>query len=79
MNIKFPLYRKYPNNKSYFKVLSAESFEEIQVVGSKYLLTRVNAQILPDRYFIADMIEASSHWVKIDEVEYAHVAGQIKR
>ena len=73
MNTTFPQYRKYPNNKSYFKVLSNESFEEIHVIGRKYFLTKVEAKILPDRHFIADMIAASANWVEIDESEYAEI------
>jgi hypothetical protein len=71
MKSTFPQYRKYPNNKSYFKVLSNDSFEEIHVVGKRYFLTKVDAKILPDRHFIADMIAASTSWVKIEESEYA--------
>ncbi|MCZ4408108.1 hypothetical protein O3Q51_04780 [Cryomorphaceae bacterium 1068] len=77
MNTTFPQYRKYPNNKSYFKVLSNESFEEIHVIGKKYFLTKVDAKILPDRHFIADMIAASASWVKIEESEYANVLLQV--
>jgi len=73
MNPEFPKYRKYPNNKSYFKVLSTEAFEEIQVIGKKYFLTTVEAKILPDRNFIFDMIEANDHWIEIDASEYHQV------
>ncbi|HKK40331.1 MAG TPA: hypothetical protein VJ949_12995 [Cryomorphaceae bacterium] len=79
MSNTFPLYRKYPNNKSYFKVLSNDSFEEIHVVGKKYFLTKVEAKILPDRHFIADMIEASSNWVKIEAAEYEVILGHLGR
>lgn len=79
MNITFPQYRKYPNNKSYFKVLSVDSFEEIQVVGKNYFLTKVKAKILPDRNLIADMIEAAANWVEIEEVEYQKVREKMDR
>jgi hypothetical protein len=77
MSDVFPKYRKYPNNKSFFKVLSNESFEEIQVVGSNYLLTKVEAKILPDRHFIADMIESGSHWVPIEAEEYLEIRAKV--
>lgn len=77
MTITFPQYRKYPNNKSYFKVLSSESFEEINAIGKKYFLTKVEAKILPDRNFIADMLEASENWVEIDKSEYESVLRQV--
>ncbi|MGB6038207.1 MAG: hypothetical protein WBG42_18165 [Cryomorphaceae bacterium] len=77
MSTTFPQYRKYPNNKSYFKVLSSEAFEEIHAIGKRYFLTKVEAKILPDRHFIADMIEASENWVEIDESEYQAILGQV--
>jgi hypothetical protein len=67
----FPAYRKYPNNKSYFKVLSADSFEEIQIIGGYYRIDRFTAKILPDRYFISDMLElANGHWVETDGTSF---------
>lgn len=67
----FPLYRKYPNNKSYFKVFDASSFEEIQVLGANYWIYSFVAKILPDRNFIQDMIEMErGGWVEISAEEY---------
>lgn len=77
MSVAFPQYRKYPNNKSFFKVLSNDSFEEVQIIGSKYFLTKVVAKILPDRNLIADMIEATAHWVEIDEGEYTVILEKV--
>jgi hypothetical protein len=31
----FPIYRKLSNEKSYYKIVSAESFIELQRIGSK--------------------------------------------
>ena len=67
----FPLYRKYSNNKSYFKVLSEDTFEEIQILGKHYLLNHFKAKILPDRYLIKDMINLfEGRWEEIEEKEY---------
>jgi len=68
----FPLYRKYINNKSYFKVLSPSVFEEVQVTGRFYTEHRFEAKILPDRNFIADMIAAEGpSWEEISEEEFS--------
>lgn len=70
----FPLYRKYPNNKSYFKVLSAQIFEEVQMIGKYYRVDRFEVKILPDRNLISDMIDLSQgHWVETDKVEFESV------
>ncbi|MCW3070787.1 MAG: hypothetical protein JWO44_677 [Bacteroidetes bacterium] len=73
-SIDYPQYRKYPNEKGYFKVISDKEWEEIQVIGSKYLLHRFIVSILPDRNFIYDMtFDYESSWVKISEEEYEAV------
>ncbi len=67
----FPLYRKYSNNKSFFKVFDANTFEEIQVLGSNYWVYLFEAKILPDRNLIKDMIELEGgHWTEISAEAY---------
>ncbi len=67
----YPQYRKYKNDKSFFKILSAEEFIEIQWIGKNKLEHRIVAKILPDRNFIADMLfDFESNWDKISAEEY---------
>jgi len=54
--INFPVYRKYKNNKSYFKISAPDHFEEIKVFGAKFLISRIEAKIYPDRLFISDLV-----------------------
>jgi hypothetical protein len=54
--IKFPLYRKYKNSKSYFKILGPEVFQEIKLFGSRYAISHFEAKIYPDRLFIHDLV-----------------------
>jgi len=73
--MKYPQYRKYPNNKSFFKIVSAEEFEEILVLGDIHTLHVFNVKILPDRNFIYDMtFDYKNNWAEISESEY-----QVKR
>lgn len=67
----FPVYRKYSNNKSFFKVLNENQFEEIQFIGKKCNVHQFTAKILPDRYLIKDMLEQKDNrWEEISEDEY---------
>jgi len=50
--ITYPQYRKYSNNKSFFKIISPEIFEEIQVLGKKKRLHKFEAKILPQKNII---------------------------
>jgi hypothetical protein len=72
--ISYPQFRKYPNNKAYFKILSPTEWEEILVVGSKHLFHHFIVKILPDRNYIHDMtFDYENNWVKIEEGEYEMV------
>ncbi len=67
----FPVYRKYSNNKSYFKVLSEKEFEEIVLLGNNYWVYTFEAKILPDFQLIRDMLELQDgRWQEISETEY---------
>lgn len=67
----FPIFRKYNNNNNYFKIISNSQFEELIIIGKKYVITNKNAAILPDRNFIQDMIvNENGTWLEIFEEEY---------
>jgi hypothetical protein len=71
MEITYPQFRKYPNNKAFFKIISSTIWEEIQVVGSKHILHHFTVNILPDRNFIYDMtFDYKNNWTAIEEEEY---------
>ena len=75
----YPQYRKYKNNKAYFKIISDKEWEEIQVLGSKYMLHLFTVNILPDRNFIYDMtFDYRDHWEKIEETEYEQMKMMVK-
>lgn len=77
--ISYPSYRKYKNNRAYFKILDAQSWEEIQVVGNNYLLHSFQVAILPDRNFLYDMsYDFNQHWEEITAEEYAAVKGKVR-
>lgn len=75
--ITYPQYRKYSNNKSYFKIISSNEFEEIQLLGTKKSIHLFKATILPDRNFIYDMtFDYENSWLKIESEEYNKVKNQ---
>jgi hypothetical protein len=74
----YPLYRKYKNEKSYFKILSPDEFEEIQVLGKRYSLHHFTVKILPDRNFIYDMtFDFQTNWEEITDEEYRIVKNKV--
>lgn len=68
---KFPVYRKYTNNNTYFKILSENEFEELQFIGSQPHLFTITAHQYPERLRIMDMIACKDEiWEPILEEEY---------
>ncbi|MCW8897155.1 MAG: hypothetical protein OQJ96_02450 [Flavobacteriales bacterium] len=77
-NINYPIYRKYKNNKSYFKIISKEEFEEIQVLSNAYTLHHFKAKILPDRNLIEDLsINYEAYCDVISENEYETIKEKV--
>ena len=72
--ITYPQYRKYGNNKSFFKIISPIKFEEIQVFGETISLHIFDAKILPDRNYIYDLtFNYKENWVGINPEEYENL------
>jgi len=70
-DIEFPVYRKYKNNKSYFKIINPFLFEEIIALGSKKIIKQTEAKLFPEKLFVSDLVLTYSEMADaIDEVEY---------
>lgn len=69
--IRFPIYRKYPHNRTFFKINSKDEFEELQLIGKHYSIHQIKAKILPDRNFIYDLIyDFKNNWEEISAADY---------
>lgn len=72
--MKFPIYRKYKNNKHFFKIMSMDEFEEISFIGKKLIVTLHQVTILPDRNFISDLLHDIGNTAEIaTEEEYQQI------
>ena len=67
--IIFPAYRKYSNNKNFFKIINENEFEEISFIGSKAIVTKHFAKILPDRNLISDLLYDIEHTAELSNQE----------
>ena len=68
--ITFPVFRKYKNNKHFFKIISENEFDEISFIGSKVIVTKHLAKILPDRNLISDLLHDNNFAEKSNQEEY---------
>lgn len=69
-DINFPVYRKYKNGKSYFKIISRNEFEEIQVIGSKKIKNLIKAIQLPEMNHVFDLVYNKDLALEITKEEY---------
>lgn len=71
MNGEFPQFRKLSNEKSYYRIDSAQELTEIQRIGDKYMVHRLIARILPEKLLIADLLASDgSNYVRIGAEEF---------
>ncbi|MBX3163381.1 MAG: hypothetical protein KF900_02785 [Bacteroidetes bacterium] len=76
-DIQFPVYRKYKNNKSYFKIINPKLFEQIQIVGTKKIISQTEAKLFPEMSFVRDLVfNYEEMAVEIDEGEYEGVMNE---
>jgi hypothetical protein len=77
-DIKFPVFRKYKNNRHYYQIMNNKEFEEIQVIGSRKTINRLLASQLPEFNLIHDLIHNYSAFAEvISEDEYQRVKADI--
>ncbi|TXB65452.1 hypothetical protein FRY74_08495 [Vicingus serpentipes] len=74
----FPIFRKYKNEKSFFKIISKTEFEEVKLLKDKAEIHHFTANILPDFNFISDMIsDFEPYWEISSEKEFETIKSKI--
>ena len=66
--LSYPIYRKRKNDKSFYKIISFNQFEEIQKMGSKLLFYSFTMSQYPDIFFIMNMISMKDY--QYEEILY---------
>jgi hypothetical protein len=78
-DIKFPVYRKYKNGRSYFKIINPLLFEEIQIIGSKKAVRQTEVKQFPEKNFVHDLVYNYRQMaVEISAEEYEEVRGDLE-
>ncbi|HQQ94024.1 MAG TPA: hypothetical protein PLQ93_05680 [Bacteroidia bacterium] len=73
-DINFPVYRRYKNGKTYFKIVNPKLFEEVQLIGNRKIVKQLEARLFPERRFVHDMVYNYSAMAEaISEEEYLSV------
>ena len=69
----FPIYRKLSNEKSYYKIVSAESFIELQRIGSKTKKHTLISKQYPEKLLIQDMIALHTGYLESNASEFERI------
>lgn len=54
--LSYPIYRKRKNNKSFYKIISSNQFEEIQIMGTKINFYCVEVSKYPEKLLMFEII-----------------------
>ena len=57
--MSYPIFRKYADGLTYFKITSESEFQELKKQGKYYSLSNFRCKIHPDRVFLNDLIACS--------------------
>jgi hypothetical protein len=75
-DMQFPVYRRYRNGRSYFKIINERSFEEVRALGERRLVAVIEARQFPEMIFIRDMLfNFESMAEEITAAEYERFKG----
>ncbi len=66
----FPQYRKYENEKVYFKIVQPELWTEIQYLGSQRIEKSFQVQTFNDRNFVQDLLSCNTGIKICTELEF---------
>lgn len=71
----FPQYRKFSNEKVFYRIRSEREFDEIQIVGSKGNWFSMRAEKYPEIIRIMELLDLSQEGIlSSDEVEFTRIA-----
>lgn len=66
----FPVYRKLAGGRHYYHILAEDRFDELQRVGSHWVLHEVHAAAYPERVRVQEMLASMAPFEPADEVEW---------
>ncbi len=73
----FPQYRKLSNNKVYYQIVNERCFNEIQLIGEKAQLYRIEARQYPEMLKIRDLLELSVEGYELSTaLEFNEIVGK---
>jgi|TARA_R110000737_G_scaffold164321_1_gene191785 hypothetical protein len=76
-SIDFPQYRKLSNGMRFYKIISSDSFEELQLVGEIVYHFTIKAEQYPEKLRIMDMLNLTEGYLLATEPEWAKLISRL--
>lgn len=74
MDHAFPAYRRSANGRHFYRIESALSFTEVQVVGQRAVIHRVRGAAYPEQLRIVEMLRMhEGRFLPLEAVEFEHM------
>lgn len=70
MSIRFPVYRKLLNERSYYLVMDSNSFIEFQFIGTKIIRSEFISKNYYDRLLLSDLINKRYPYIQSSKEEF---------
>lgn len=66
--MNYPIYRKFKGIEVWFKITSDFTFVEIKKMGTRFLISSIEANQFPEKLLIQDMISLhENRWEEVDQ------------
>lgn len=69
----FPAFRRLHGGLHLYHIHAVDRFEELQRIGGRWVLHRVDARTYPERLRVQDMLSCSAPFEVISEAEWAKI------
>lgn len=66
-----PAYRQLRGGAHYYRILAEDHFEELQRIGSRWLLHEVRATAYPERLRVHEMLACTTPFEELGETEWS--------
>lgn len=78
-SISFPQFRKYSNNKSFFKIEDNRAIDEVYYIGKKAYFQRTAIQTFVERNLVEELLNFDGiHILKIHEETYENALAEVE-
>lgn len=78
MEPEFPAYRRLRSGHHYYRIEGPTAFTDIQVIGRRHMVHRVNGAAYPERVRIHEMLACKEPYMEMEGGEWERMYARIR-